>query len=240
MQESGERGIEAIERTVSMGRTLGLQRARGSEGARIEPCVEHGDLGAGLGDAIAMAARHAFDEAVQSETPEVVGHRPGRIAVRIPALELRDVIAKLPMPKPGGREREEAECVHERVDAAVAEAEAGGALIVDEDGRRDGVQTVFADQAIVNQLFDAQEAPVGGKADLPQSGQIPEGPTDLEGVRVVDGGFGANGLPFLGYGLTLDFLYCAWSEGTTPSVKTRVRKPPGVRRVTRRLKISCI
>ena len=40
--------------------------------------------------------------------------------------------------------------------------------------------------------------------------------------------------------LILVFLYCTWREGTTPSVKMRVRKRPGVRRVTRRLKMSCI
>jgi hypothetical protein len=34
--------------------------------------------------------------------------------------------------------------------------------------------------------------------------------------------------PSLWYCLTLDFLYCTWSDGTTPSVSTRVRKLPGV------------
>ena len=38
------------------------------------------------------------------------------------------------MPKAGGGEGEETERVHERVDAAVAEAEAGGPLVVDDDG----------------------------------------------------------------------------------------------------------
>ena len=33
--------------------------------------------------------------------------------------------------------------------------------------------------------------------------------------------------PSLWYCLTLDFLYSTWSDGTTPSVNTRVRKLPG-------------
>ena len=81
-----------------------------------------------------MAVRHPFDEAMQPQATEVVGHRSGRVGRRVAALELRDVIAELPMAKAGGREGEETERVHERVDAAVAEAQAGGALIVDEDG----------------------------------------------------------------------------------------------------------
>jgi hypothetical protein len=40
------------------------------------------------------------------------------------------------------------------VDTPVAKPEARGALIVDEDGGRDRVQTVFADQAVVAQRFD--------------------------------------------------------------------------------------
>src|SRR3989442_9763773 len=46
--------------------------------------------------------------------------------------------------------------------------------------------------------------------------------------------------PSLWYCLTLDFLYSTCSEGTTPSVRTRVRKRPGVRRETRRAEIRCI
>jgi hypothetical protein len=39
---------------------------------------------------------------------------------------------------------------------------------------------------VVAQVFEAQEASVGGKADLPQGGQIAERTTNLEVVGVVD------------------------------------------------------
>jgi hypothetical protein len=64
------------------------------------------------------------------------------------------MIAQLPMPKASGREGEETERVHERVDAGVAEAETSGPLVLDEHGGRDGVKVVFADQAVVAQRFD--------------------------------------------------------------------------------------
>ena len=63
-------------------------------------------------------------------------------------------------------------------------------------GCGEGVETVVADQAVVAQMFDAQQASVGGKADLPQGGQIAQSPTDLEVVGVVDRGFGAERLTF--------------------------------------------
>ena len=101
-----------------------------------------------------MAARDPLDETVQTEATQIVGHRAGRIGLRISTLELCDVIAELPMAKAGGREGEQTERVHERVDPAVAEAEAGGALILHAHGCGDGVQAVFADEAVVAQRFD--------------------------------------------------------------------------------------
>ena len=108
----------------------------------------------GRGDAVAVAAWDAFDEPVQAESPEIVRPGAGRIRVGVAGLELRDVLAELAMAKPRGCQRKEAEGVHERVHATIAEAEAGGAAIVDADGGRDGVEAVFADQAIVAQRFD--------------------------------------------------------------------------------------
>ena len=58
------------------------------------------------------------------------------------------------MPEAGGGQREETERVHGCVDTAVAEPETRGPLIVDANGGRDGLELVFADQAVVAQRFD--------------------------------------------------------------------------------------
>jgi len=100
------------------------------------------------------------------------------------------------MAKAGRIQGEEAEGLHQREHAAIAEAEARRALSVDDDGLGDGVKVIVADPAVVAQIFDAQEAPVGGKADLPQRGQMRESPTNVQVVRIVDRRFGPEGLPF--------------------------------------------
>ena len=131
---------------------------------------------------------------------------PGVYVFGIAGVELRDVIAQVAMPKAAGGQGEETERVHQSVYPPVAEAETCGALIVDEDRGRDGVQAVFADQAVVAQRFDAQQPSVGFKADLPQGGQIAERTADREVVGVVDRRFGAQGLTFFVVLLDLRFL----------------------------------
>ena len=100
------------------------------------------------------------------------------------------------MAKAGRVQREETEGLHQGEHAAIAEAERRRALRVDDDGLGQGVEVVVADQAVVAQIFDAQQASVGGKADLPQGGEIVKSPTDLEVVGVVDRGFGPERLVF--------------------------------------------
>jgi hypothetical protein len=50
---------------------------------------------------------------------------------------------------------------------------------------------------VVADSLDAEQAPVGGVADLPQRGQIRRSFPDPEIVGVGDGGLGARGLPLL-------------------------------------------
>ncbi len=52
-------------------------------------------------------------------------------------------------------------------------------------------QGVGAGDRVVAELLDAQQASVGGVADLPQRGQIGQSFPDPEIAGVVDGGFGA-------------------------------------------------
>ena len=64
-----------------------------------------------------MAVRHPFDEAMQPQASEVVGHRARGVGVGVSTLELCDVFAELPMAKAGRGEGEETERVHEGVHA---------------------------------------------------------------------------------------------------------------------------
>ena len=77
-------------------------------------------MGAGLSDAIAVAGRHALDQAMEPKPSKVVGHCARGIGGRIASLELRDLIAQFPMPEASRGEREETQRMHERVDAAGA------------------------------------------------------------------------------------------------------------------------
>jgi len=50
----------------------------------------------------------------------------------------------------------------------------------------DGVQGIDADDRVVADCLDAQQAPVGGEADLPQCGQICQSFPDPEIPGVID------------------------------------------------------
>jgi len=52
----------------------------------------------------------------------------------------------------------------------VTEAQRGGVLAVDVDGVVDGGERVGSGDRVVADALDAQQAPVGGEADLPQDG----------------------------------------------------------------------
>ena len=72
-----------------------------------------------------------------------------------------------------------------------ADAAGGG------QGAGDRGQGVGSGDRVVAESLDAQQAPVGGVADLPQGGQIGQSFPDPEIAGVVDGGFGAQGFSFL-------------------------------------------
>ena len=156
------------------------------------------------------------------------------------AKQLRGGRPHVAMPKARGVEGKETEGLHQRVDAPVPEAESGSTLLLDNDGLGDGVKVVVADPAVVAQMFDAQETSVGGKADLPQGGQIGESPTDFKVVRIVDRRFGPERLTFLVVLLDPGFFVVDVERRDDSLGEVRVRNGPGVCRVTRRVKMSGI
>src|SRR5512132_2239896 len=84
------------------------------------------------------------------------------------------------------------------VGAGVAEAQSGDAGAGVGDDRRGEVgECLGAADRVVVQALDAEQAPVGGEADLPQGGQVgqPFGQPEVAGV--VDRGLGAQRPAFL-------------------------------------------
>lgn len=83
LQEFGERDIEALEYLGTAARAGCPQRRGGSEPARLDPNVEHGETGSPVGDAIAMSVRRrqdARDDAARRDALEhaVDGQGGGR------------------------------------------------------------------------------------------------------------------------------------------------------------------
>ena len=79
---------------------------------------------------------------------------------------------------------------------AQAQPRDSGALVGD-DWVGEGVQVAGSDDRVMVESLDAQQAPVGVEADLPQRGQIHKTLPDLEVVGVVDRGLGPQRSSFL-------------------------------------------
>jgi hypothetical protein len=77
------------------------------------------------------------------------------------------------------------------LDAGIGEPHSGDALAgVGGDGFGDGGQRLGAIGGVMAESLDAQQAPVGGEADLPQGGQVGQPFPDGEIVGVIDRGLG--------------------------------------------------
>ena len=82
------------------------------------------------------------------------------------------------------------QCLQECVRAAVAQAQPGDARPgVGDDRIVHGGEGFRGPDRVVAESLDAEQAPVGGDADLPQRGQISQPFPDAEVVGVVDRGF---------------------------------------------------
>jgi hypothetical protein len=60
-------------------------------------------------------------------------------------------------------------------------------------GCGDGGERGGSGGGVVADVFDVQQTPVGGEADLPQCGEVRQPFTQVEVAGVVDGGLGAQG-----------------------------------------------
>lgn len=101
-----------------------------------------------------MGLRYPFDQTMEPQAAQVIRHLASRVLIGGASEELCDGSADIPMAEAGRTEGKQTQGLHEREDPAIAEAEAGGALGVDDDWLRDGVEEVVPEKRVVAQIFD--------------------------------------------------------------------------------------
>ena len=140
-----------------------------------------GRADAGVGDLVAEGARDAFDEAVQAQPPEVVGDLPAGHEIGCLTEQGRQVAAQAGVGEAVWQQAEDAQDREEGERALVGEAQPGHACPGwGDDWVGDLGQGVGSGDGVVAEFLGAEQAPVGGKADLPQRGQVGQPLADPE------------------------------------------------------------
>ena len=169
----------------------------GTEHAGVGSVVAQGDAQALVGDAVAMRVGDALDQSAQPQAAQVVGHAATTVVVRRQAGQRRHHLPQVAVPEALGTEAEGEQGGEQGLHARVAEAQRGGALAVDDARPVEVVELSGSDGAVVADLLDAQQASVGGEADLPEIIEVLQPSADIEVVGVVDHRLGAQGATFL-------------------------------------------
>ena len=132
---------------------------------------QHRGAQPGIGDFVAVAVWHAFDQAVGSESSQVVGGLARGDRGGVQAAEFAGEPAQVAVGEPvelsaAGEQRRQ-----EGVAAGLAELQPGDfAAGPGEDRVKDVVELLGSQERVVVESLDAEQASVGGEADLPQGG----------------------------------------------------------------------
>ena len=134
--------------------------------------------------------RDALDEPVQPQPPEVVGDLPAGHEIGSLPEQGRQVAAQVGVGEAVGQQAEDAQDVQEGERTLVGQAQPGHAG-AGRGGDRVGDlgQGVGSGDGVMAEYLGAQQAPVGGEADLPQCGQVGQPFPDPEVAGLVDGRF---------------------------------------------------
>jgi len=171
-------GVESVESAAERGFDWPRLRHDLGEFGAQQPCVGSGeeqrDAQTVWRELIAVAMGNAFDDAVEAETAKVVSHPADGIAGRVETQQLRQQNAYFPIVEPTGLETEYDQYGKQSLYSLVAKAKRGGPLTFHLQWADYLVERVFANRAVVGDFLNVEKTPVGLKADLPQSGQVPE------------------------------------------------------------------
>ena len=142
-------------------------RAR-AEDAQVDLGAEEGDAQPEAGEGVAVRPGHAFDEAVQAEASEIVGHRAARVGGEAAAEQGRDVRAEVTVAEADREMREAAQGLEEGHHPWVTEAQGRDAPAVLLARGLELGEGVLAQRAGVADALDGQQLLVDAGTRGPQ------------------------------------------------------------------------
>src|SRR6516165_4212899 len=134
---------------------------------------------------------------MQAQATQLIGDSPLGDRLRIAAGQGGEMLAQIGCPEPSWELPEQDPGMQERVNAWIGKAQAGGTLVPGAHRFIDRLEGILAEDAVVAQAFDIEQAAVGRKADCTQLGQVVQPPADPEIVGVVDRRLGSQSPIFL-------------------------------------------
>src|SRR6201993_2277528 len=201
----GDHGIDFFGEPVeggSQGSGDGSERwQRGGEAwsqkAVIGSGKEERNAPAEIGDAVSEAVGRALNQAVEAKSAQLVGHCALGDCYGIAAGQSRKMLAQIGGPEALRELSEQDEGLEQRLNAWVGKTQAGRALVAGCHRSVDGLQSIFAEDAVVAQSLDLDEPLIGRKSDRAQLRKIVQAFSNAEVVSVVDGRLGPQGPVFL-------------------------------------------
>src|SRR6201988_2481114 len=168
-----------------------------SQKAVVGSGKEERNAPAEIGDAISEAIGSALNQAVEAKPAQLVGHCAGGDRCGIPGCQGRKMLAQIGGPEALRELSEQDEGLEKRLNAWVGKTQAGRALAAGCHRSVDGLQSIFAEDAIVAQPLDLDQPLIGRKSDRAQLCKIVQAFADAEVVSVVYGRLGPQGSVFL-------------------------------------------
>src|SRR6201981_3215520 len=201
----GDHGIDFFGEPVeggSQGSGDGSERwQRGGEAwsqkAVIGSGKEERNAPAEIAQSVEEGVWRAINQAVDAKSAQLVGHCALGDCYGIAAGQSRKMLAQIGGPEALRELSEQDEGLEQRLNAWVGKTQAGRALVAGCHRSVDGLQSIFAEDAVVAQSRDLDEPLIGRKSDRAQLRKIVQAFSNAEVVSVVDGRLGPQGPVFL-------------------------------------------
>jgi hypothetical protein len=139
----------------------------------------------------------AFDQAVQPQPPQLIGHLPLGACLGLFPQQASQVLAQLAVAKTTGQQTKQQQQMQKHGHQRLPIGQRRGPLLAHLARRRHRLKQAFAQRVVLTGPLDVQQTSVGSKAKLPHRGKIDQSAAEAKIPGIVDDGFRPQGPAFL-------------------------------------------